>query len=240
MVELFIHRYFSEDSRAICSRLCYSLLGYIYRLYFTIQYYNEVGFLGKLFIHCVVHEASQNCAQILWQRPGYFSSHFPCVSLPGIGSCYTWEVYLQGGMDASLSLILAFNFCCSISDVDIIMLLGCASTFSLIGIFIIKDMWLHFLPDNVDLFHILGSCCHPSSAGLVAENEKYRQLDWTIHFTLGVMYLSFLTFCKSWLCSHLNLFTFFFFFMLFTKGFYLGFFFVCLLKWKSQFLFIHL
>lgn len=139
-------------------------------------------------------------------------------------------------MDASLSLILAFNFCCSISDVDIIMLLGCASTFSLIGIFIIKDMWLHFLPDNVDLFHILGSCCHPSSAGLVAENEKYRQLDWTIHFTLGVMYLSFLTICESWLCSHLNLFSFFFFLLiLFAKGFYLGFYFF---KWRSQFLFI--
>lgn len=65
MVALFIHRYFSEDSRAICSCLCYSLLGHIYRLCFTIQYYNEVGFLGKLFVNCLVHEASQNCSQIL-------------------------------------------------------------------------------------------------------------------------------------------------------------------------------
>lgn len=97
MVELFIHRCFSEDARAICSCLCYSLLGHIYRLYFTIQYYNEVGFLGKLFVNCVVHEASQNCSEILWQRPRYFPSCSPCGSLPCIGSCYTWKVYLQGG-----------------------------------------------------------------------------------------------------------------------------------------------
>lgn len=90
-----------------------------------------------------------------------------------------------------------------------IMSLGCASTFSLIGIFIIKDIWLHFLTDNVDLFHILGSCRHLSSACLVAENKKYRQLDWTIHFTLGVIHLSFLSFCKSWLCSCLSIFPFF-------------------------------
>lgn len=100
MVELFIHRCFSEDARAICSCLCYSLLGHIYRLYFTIQYYNEVGFLGKLFVNCVVHEASQNCSEILWQRPRYFPSCSPCGSLPCIGSCYTWKVYLQGGINA--------------------------------------------------------------------------------------------------------------------------------------------
>lgn len=150
-------RGFSEDSRALCIGVCYSLLGYIFTdfisLYNTIM---KLIFLGSSFF-------------IVW----YIRRH-KIVRRSYDKDQDTFRHYFLVLPCLLLALIIHEKF--TFKEVCIWHMLCFFMSILITTVYMLNYICLivTFLVENVDIFFILRSCCNTSSIGFDSKNKKYR------------------------------------------------------------------